>query len=411
MNRVITVRESFDWLVARPGSSFTESDLQELLLYLAQHYPDTDIVEIGLGKVRFINYVGTIQLTQVQIDIIPKLHVDALQGRAALVNMLTVAGYVPYMIGSKSLLQVAEWDILEFIAWAFVRELYDQIVRGMAADYQLIEENIGKVKGKILTVPHFRNNFANRTKVYCGFHERTIDIPLNRMFKCALEYLRKKIRNTELLQQLKHVLSFFDEVSPIFMVDSNLLDSIKFDRQNRRFEGAYELAKLILSRMSVLNRSGSRASYSILFEVNRLYETYIGKAMRSLLTDGRRSVYLQHDQVRLLKNDDTETYNIQLIPDIVVGEMAEDGNERWTTIMDTKWKLPYYQQDDLYQMYAYVTAYPDAQQAILLYPRSAEAVEQKNWSVPSAPQKKILVRTVRVDTYENTLEDLQALIG
>ncbi|WP_240335309.1 McrC family protein [Paraliobacillus sediminis] len=50
-------------------------------------------------------------------------------------------------------------------------------------------------------------------------------------------------------------------------------------------------------------------------------------------------------------------------------------------IIDTKWKSATYhgktryQQSDIYQMYAYVTAYKDANRCILLYPKQEEETD------------------------------------
>jgi 5-methylcytosine-specific restriction enzyme subunit McrC len=56
-------------------------------------------------------------------------------------------------------------------------------------------------------------------------------------------------------------------------------------------------------------------------------------------------------------------------------------------IVDTKWKRATYngrsryEQSDLYQMYAYVTAYQDVKRCILLYPQQEEEAERPVWEV------------------------------
>jgi 5-methylcytosine-specific restriction enzyme subunit McrC len=56
-------------------------------------------------------------------------------------------------------------------------------------------------------------------------------------------------------------------------------------------------------------------------------------------------------------------------------------------IIDTKWKSAtlngrsIYQQSDIYQMYAYVTAYKHVDRCILLYPKQEGEVEHPIWEV------------------------------
>src|SRR5206468_3355226 len=114
--------------------------------------------------------------------------------------------------------------------------------------------------------------------------------------------------------------------------------------------------------------------------------------------------------VKLLKNEDSGRENIQLIPDMVLGTRYEDGKEIWSTIIDTKWKTSNYQQDDIYQMYAYVTGYLDSMRAILLYPRTEENPIIRNWSLSADNSKRIHVRSVRIDHLTYTREDLMQIL-
>src|SRR5688572_13846747 len=54
--------------------------------------------EIGRKEIRATQYVGTVQIGSVIIDVVPKIDdVDAREARARLVDMLAVAGWVPHV--------------------------------------------------------------------------------------------------------------------------------------------------------------------------------------------------------------------------------------------------------------------------------------------------------------------------
>jgi 5-methylcytosine-specific restriction enzyme subunit McrC len=251
MNNVLVVREAFDWLEARSDSLFTEEDLRELLVHMSQAYPKTEWIEIGYNRVRFINVVGTIRLSRIQIDIIPKLKLDPEQGHTSLINMLTVCGHVPYRTGvSKASVQAAKLDLLTWLASTYCMELEEQLKRGIPGDYITVEENSVKLKGRVQISAHLRLNAADKSRVFCIFDERMTGIPLNLIFYKALLVLRRKVHDANLRKKLQHLCAYFEDLTVPGDIRS-LMDHVHFDRQTSRFEHAFRLAKLILSKRKV----------------------------------------------------------------------------------------------------------------------------------------------------------------
>ena len=412
MSNVVVVREAYDWLEARPDGSFTEEDLKELISYMSRVYPKLDWLELGFNRVKFINIVGTIRLTRVQIDIIPKLLLGEDEGRSALLNMLGVCGYIPYTMGPAiASVQVVEVDLLSWIAAGFCLELEKQLKRGVAADYIEVEENSQRLKGKLMIGKHLQLNATDKTRVYCSFDERSTAIPLNIVFCKTMAVLKRKVFDSSIrkkLLQLSGYLEGLDEPGDI----KDKLNQVKFDRQTSRFEPAFRLAKLILSQLSVIHRGTKEECFSFLFEIHSLYEMYVGRVLQQMLLESNSVVLLQHKEVKLLKNDDSGQDNIQLIPDIVLGERQDNGAEVWTVILDTKWKAAAkYQQDDIYQMYAYVTGYPHAKCAFLLYPATDLPDSSRNWTLAADSAKRIRMRTIRIKHWKETKEDLQRILA
>ncbi|MNO00760.1 hypothetical protein D3C81_2207150 [compost metagenome] len=61
-------------------------------------------------------------------------------------------------------------------------------------------------------------------------------------------------------------------------------------------------------------------------------------------------------------------------------------------------------------MYAYVTGYREANHVVLLYPRTEGAADIRNWSLAADTAKRIHTRTVRIDWWEHTEQDLKSIL-
>ena len=81
-------------------------------------------------------------------------------------------------------------------------------------------------------------------------------------------------------------------------------------------------------------------------------------------------------------------------------------------IIDTKWKSAESKVEsaDMYQMYAYVTRYEKARSSILLYPYYNEDY-YRDWCLYNEVDKKIAVRVVRLESVDNTIEDLKSILN
>lgn len=107
-----------------------------------------------------------------------------------------------------------------------------------------------------------------------------------------------------------------------------------------------------------------------------LFEKYIEVALREIMdNNGKNS---QHAEKRLLRNKKIGRQNILLKPDFVMNNML---------ILDTRWKSAAnngrssYVQADIYQMYAYVTAYKEVKQCVWLYPKQEGEAIHPVWEV------------------------------
>jgi 5-methylcytosine-specific restriction enzyme subunit McrC len=391
----ITVREAYDWITEE---AVTPDVFAQLTEYVRGKYPDEEIVEYGHRRLRFVNYVGVLHIAGVTIEILPKIALSPEDNRRALLSMLRHAGYFSISFFDRVANGQGRDSLLDSFLAAYVHRLQEELQRGIDRSYVEQTENRNALRGKVLVTEHLRQNSFVKTRVMCRFDEHSENQLLNQVLKAALRIAQKRI-GSRLPLQVERCLALMDGVEDR-EVRRDELSRVQLNRQNERFRDALLFAQLILERASIHHQGDDGQAFSFLFEMNKLFEAYIGVALQEVLGPGR--VYSQHEGKKLLLNTKTNRMNIQLRPDFVTA----DGH----TILDTKWKSGTvqgrlaYQQSDLYQMYAYVTAYKDATRCILLYPYQEE-YDYPVWQVIDT-SKTIEMASVRLDDYESTKADL-----
>lgn len=415
MSKHICVREAYDWIsVGLGGDELTESEFDELIKYLEDKKDnfESGIIDIEYKRLRVINYVGIISLSNVTVEILPKISLSGNKekDREILLQMLSKCNKLPFSINESMSLNLKDYNLIELLAKFFLKHLQSQVNRGFYFEYINKEENINSIRGKLLLNNHIRVNYANKVKAYCGFDEYSENNFLNSVFKKVCMLILRKVNNDDVKNDIKKMLAIFSEVD-LGYIDKNKLVNYKFNRQNDRFRGAYEFAKLILLNMSMENTVDNDNAFSMLFEINTLYEEYIGNIVCQIWNSESRNTLLQDKSKYLLNNINTNRGNFNLKPDIVLSDKYENID----IIIDTKWKSASskIESSDIYQMYAYITRYVKAKRCILLYPYNNEdKLENRKWKLfEPFEDKYIEVKNIRLDNLNATIEDLNKILG
>lgn len=413
MSKYICIRETYDWIyVGDKDNELSVSEFEDLLIYLNDKKDNfkTGIIDVKYKKLRLINYVGIISTQNVIIEIVPKISLsnDIEKDRELLLQMLSKCNKLPFSINESLNLNLKNYNLIELIAKFFIENLSQQINRGMYLEYINKEENINVIKGKLLLSNHIKKNYSNKVKAYCGYDEYSENNFLNLVFKTACTIILRKINNDDVKNGVKRILSLLADVD-LNYIDNNKLLKYKFHRQNKRFKESYEFAKLILLNMSMENSKGNDSAFSMLFEINNLYEEYIANILSQLWNNQNRNVFIQDSSKYLLENISSNRGNFNLKPDIVLN----DNKEKYQIIIDTKWKLvdSKIEPSDMYQMYAYITRYPNSKKCILLYPCMIENNTYSKWRLfEPFEEKYIEVKTVRLENLNSTIEDLKSIL-
>ena len=331
------------------------------------------IDHVARNQVRFRQFVGLIRLGDRDIELLPKIEsVDANEPPAGirmnLLQMLIVATdtKVQFFGNAGAALARANW--LDVFIQLFCRELLDQLRRGMIRCYRDEEDDLSVVRGRILMDQQLTRNFVHRERVACEFDDLDENHALNQLLKLALVKMRWVARRNETHRLIDSLLLSFDSVV-LPQTGAPWWRDVRLDRLSMRYESSVRMANIFLSGLSPDVSGGRDDSFAIVFDMNSLFEEYIGRLLRKVLMQEGLCVRLQHASHFLMHAQDGSTNLFQIRPDIVV----TNGNET-VCIGDTKWKRLFFEerkygvaQADVYQMLAYADRYR-CERVMLVYP-------------------------------------------
>lgn len=317
-------------------------------------------------------YVGTVQVGNLAVDILPKVEgIDGTTMCRNLVGMLSVARDIDIGEGDVARVATQQLGILEILIRLFCDKLFAQIHRGMARRYESREENLPMLRGKLGVVEQVRLNASHPERFYCRYDEFCEDNALNQILKAALRLLLKATRDVANQRKVSELLLVFEDVSDV-PIPQLAWSKVSLDRLSKRFEPTFRLAELFLKGRPPDVSAGGAPSFSLLFDMNTLFEEYVGRVAARVFRPLGYQVNLQSPHRYLAYDEATDSDAFQMKPDVVA--LKGPGVE-W--IVDTKWKELSLEkskegvvQADVYQMNAYAGCY-ECRDVVLLYPHHA----------------------------------------
>ena len=410
--KYIILKEGYDWLsVGSEENEITLSEYRDLCLYLKKNISNKSIL-YDYNKIKFINYVGIIKVNNLIVEILPKISLsnDIIKDREMLMFMLSKCNKLSVDIKELLNSNILNNSLLDILAKVFSKKLLSELAKGLYREYVSREEALSMIKGKILISKSIKENTINKNKMNCKYDEFTEDNLFNAILKRAINVILFSTKNDDVKKELNSINNIFSDVSDIY-IPNNIILNYNLNRMNNRFLECFTLAKLILLNSSMDKSLGKENGFSILFEMNYLYEEYIGVLLKEVFNDTNISINTQEKSRYLLWNTLKERNEIALKPDIVI---YKDNKPK--VIIDTKWKsssinnIEIYSQSDIYQMYAYITTYAECEECILLYPKF-EDISHSYWKLnQNIGDKKILISEISLESYEKSKEELFKLV-
>ena len=334
---------------------------------MLQHGPRESLVALY--------FVGVINLGRDQVEILPKIECDDSQVRHNLAKMIATVLDLELYDEDSTKVHKSNDSILEVLVKLFCQKLWQCIRKGMVRRYESRSENLTMQRGRLSVTNQIRQNLARPDRLACIFDEFTDNNPLNRALKAALRVLTTVAKTQDNQRNISELMFCFQDVDDIVPSAINW-DLASTNRLSVSYKPVLALARLFIEGKSPDIVSGSGDGFALLFDMNQLFESYVGVIAKRVFGADGMKVSLQGPK-RHLAHYQSGSPVFELRPDIVVHRADEVA-----FVIDTKWKRLKEQSyregvatSDVYQMFAYSSRYL-SEDVVLLYPHHQELGER-----------------------------------
>lgn len=322
------------------------------------------------------NFVGVIHLGAYQVEVLPKIEATEHRIRQNLLQMVASTLNLKLHGNELGLLDRANQSILEVLIRLYCDLLWEAVHKGMVRRYESRQDNLVVLRGRLNMAQQLRHNLARPDRLHCTFDEFTQDNALNRALKAALRVLFRLAKTESSSKSLAELLFCFDGVADM-PASAIHWEQVTTDRLSERYAPLIRMARLFIDGATPDLTAGGGDGFAVLFDMNQLFEEYVGKQVQRITAERGLVAKLQGPKRHLAVRDGGASC-FELRPDIVV---METGNH--LAVIDTKWKRlksngvrEDISTSDLYQMFAYAKQY-QVPSVILLYPHCLELGEWK----------------------------------
>jgi 5-methylcytosine-specific restriction enzyme subunit McrC len=333
----------------------------------------------GRRRLRAQQVVGVLSAREASLEILPKIdNLDAGATRRNLVHMLARVLDLEVSAGALDRLDWQREDLLELLIRLFCDQLFEAVRRGLPRSYIGCEDDLPALRGRLDATRQFTVMAATPNRLACRYDELSPDIPLNQIMKAVLARLAVLARSPENRRRLAELALAFADVTAI-PPSALAWERVILDRTNATWSGLLTLARLLLGKRFQTTSFGGGHGFALLFEMNTLFEEYVGRTLRRALAGSDLKVQLQGPRDHALE-DEQGARRFATRPDVVI---TRGGSP--VLVLDTKWKRLSHGADDpkrgvgqadVYQMMAYAQVYACGRLA-LLYPHTRDANDQE----------------------------------
>lgn len=336
------------------------------------HGDGTPFFKLIRNGVQFNEHVGVIQVGKTTIEVLPKADQSGEEKwRDLLIGMIkTVWGFDVKATGSSSL-QLKSNSILELYFELFISEVEYLLHRGLIKRYRKQEGNQTALKGSLQFSKHIAQNLVHKERFYVKYTQYSTEHLLHEILFKTIKLIANNNTNPALKGRIASLEINFPQMKDC-KITASTFDKLVFDRKNKSYEKAIEIAKLLLLNYHPDVVKGRNNVLALMFNMNNLWEQFILVTLKKKLKTHQVSAQLSRKFWQPVVG-----YSSTLRPDIVI----KHNESKEFIVLDTKWKnindsnpSP----EDLRQMYVYHRFY-QANVVILIYPSDQHQIRKGNY--------------------------------
>ncbi len=324
-------------------------------------------------SVKFAQYCGVISLGKLTLEILPKIYGKETEPgacRKALIKMLVKARRLKAQRGGTANIALQKHALLDVFVLHFCDQLHAELMQGMIRHYVERNENITVLRGRLRVEQQFKHNLAHKERLYCQYDELSADNTHNQVIKYVLRLMMKISTGVMMRKQLTELLMRFDAITNV-KADLPMIDSLAFNRSSCRYKAIFKQCRWFLQGLHPDVLVGHDSCLTLLFDMNKLFESYVASVFRKLAWKEGLRLREQGPQKYMVRRDDRNEQLFLMKPDMVF----LDTDNRFVAIADAKWKMLDdrekklgISQADLYQMAGYAMRY-GVDRLALIYPK------------------------------------------
>jgi 5-methylcytosine-specific restriction enzyme subunit McrC len=326
----------------------------------------------GSQALKFQQWVGLIRLPDgTTLEILPKTHErsdDPSECRAVLLRMLAATDE-RFRIAPPADLDPAKMPLFEVFLSHALAGFRHAIRRGVPHQYVTIQEERSSMRGRLNLSQQIRQLPSRAHLLHTEYDEYLPDRPETRLVRASLERIVKNTNVYNTKRIARETLSALDGVALTRDIKADFA-AWRLERSNLHFAPLEAHCRMILFDLNPLVGGETVRAVSVLFDMNRVYESYVAVLLAQQNPD-----WLIRTQVKEESLGEVAGRRVfKLKPDLLI--TLPDGE---LVVADTKWKRlsnngTFYgvSEADVYQMVAYSLKYQPKQsdpRLWLLYPR------------------------------------------
>lgn len=374
---------------------FSEHHFQLLAKYLEKQkksYLFETSYRKGKQGIKFNSYVGVITVKDLTIYVLPKADKDAENAEGdktlwqhRLTFMLSQVYKLKVQTTAPANLKWRPNVLLNIFLKKFLDEVAVLLNWGLIKTYRKTDGNRTALKGKLLFNKQIAYNCVHQERFYVRYTTYDYNHILNRIIRQALLAICDITNSSDIKGRATSTLFNFPELDEV-AVTPELFSRLIFDRKSEDYRNVIKLAEMILLNYSPDLHHGNNHVWTLMFDMNKLWEEFVFVTLRRKLTDYH--VEEQDPRAFWKRTDPNRSKTKTVRADIVIS------NEKGRFVLDTKWKTPYDKDSsgtvdisdaDLHQMYVYSHIYKkdkgknseekEVKRVALLYPRCHDTDE------------------------------------
>ena len=268
------------------------------------------ILEHGRKALRARGVVGVIAAESCALEILPKIDIPGEEGaqatgsiRRRLVHMLAVALDMKIDAGQVTALAWQRETLLEILIRLFSEKLVDAVRQGMPRRYVGHDEDLPVLRGRLDVTRQFTTLAVAPMRLACRYDVLSADVALNRIMKAAVTRLARIAHTADNQRRLRELAFAYADIADV-PVSALRWDQVILDRTNARWRELLNLARLLLGERFQTTSAGGSNGFSLLFEMNILFEEYVARSLSRALAGTDLRVVSQGGRLYCLETED-----------------------------------------------------------------------------------------------------------